>query len=376
MTPPTPSPTRIPRIAWLGGDGIGPEVLDATRSVLDSIGFRAEYIPADIGWKFWCEEGNPLPERTLDVLRSTNCAMFGAITSKPASDAAQELAEPLRSRNLKYSSPIVQLRRQFNLFANIRPAQTFAPSDRPLNVIVVRENTEGLYSGLEIHPTPQSLVAALDPDRRLPHLRETDPSDLALSVRVTTRAGTERIIRRAFELARSLNRKRVTLVEKANVLRATGGLTTEVARAIATAFPEIQFREAHIDTACMDLVRRPSEFDVIVAENLFGDILSDLTAGLSGGPGLAPSANIGDTYAVFEPVHGSAPDIAGKSTANPCAAFLSASMMLDWLGERQLAQRLHSAVRTVLTEARTKTPDLGGSATTKQMASAIIAAAK
>ena len=363
------------QIAWLGGDGIGPEVLDATRTVLDSIGFCAEYIPADIGWKYWCEEGNPLPERTLDVLRSTNCAMFGAITSKPASDAARELAETLRSRNLKYSSPIVQLRRQFNLFANIRPAQTFAPTDRPLDVIVVRENTEGLYSGLEIHPTSQSLVAALDPDRRLPHLRETNPADLALSVRVTTRAGCERIVRRAFELARSLNRKRVTLVEKANVLRATGGLMTEVARTIASNFPEIQFREAHIDTACMDLVRRPAEFDVIVAENLFGDILSDLTAGLSGGPGLAPSANIGETYAVFEPVHGSAPDIAGKNIANPCAAVLSAAMMLDWLGERALAQRLHSAVRTVLTEARTKTPDLGGTATTKQMASAIIAAA-
>ncbi|MBX3381754.1 MAG: isocitrate/isopropylmalate dehydrogenase family protein [Phycisphaeraceae bacterium] len=363
------------QIGWLGGDGIGPEVLDAARSVLDAIGFRAEYIPADIGWKYWCEEGNPLPERTLDVLRSTNCAMFGAITSKPASDAARELAEPLRARNLKYSSPIVQLRREFNLFANIRPAQSFAGAGQPIDVIVVRENTEGLYSGLEIHPTPQSLVSALDPARRLPHLREANPADLALSVRVTTRVGCERIVRRAFEVARSLGRKRVTLVEKANVLRATGGLMTEVAREVAAAFPDIQFREAHIDTACMDLVRRPSEFDVIVAENLFGDILSDLTAGLTGGPGLAPSANIGETYAVFEPVHGSAPDIAGKGVANPCAAVLSASMMLEWLGERTLAQRLHAAVRRVLTEARTKTPDLGGTATTKQMASAIIAAA-
>lgn len=363
------------QIAWLGGDGIGPKVLDATRTVLDSIGFRAEYIPADIGWKFWCEEGNPLPERTLDVLRSTNCAMFGAITSKPASDAALELAPHLRPQNLKYASPIVQLRRQFNLFANIRPARTFTQTERPLDVIVVRENTEGLYAGLEIHPTPQSLVGALDGTRKLPHLRETAPADLALSVRVTTRAGCERIVSRAFELARSLGRKRVTLVEKANVLRATGGLMVEVARSVAARFPDIEFREAHIDTACMDLVRRPGEFDIIVAENLFGDILSDLTAGLSGGPGLAPSANIGETYAVFEPVHGSAPDIAGKGVANPCAAVLSACMMLEWLGEHALAQRLHAAVRRVLTDGQVKTPDLGGTAGTKQMASAIAAAA-
>lgn len=363
------------QIAWLGGDGIGPEVLDATRAVLDSIGFRADYIPADIGWKFWCEEGNPLPERTLEVLLTTNCAMFGAITSKPASDAALELLPALRSQCLRYASPIVQLRRQFNLFANIRPARTFTPTDRPLDVVVVRENTEGLYAGLEIHPTPQTLVGALDSGRKLPYLRETSPADLALSVRVTTRAGSERIVTRAFELARSLGRRRVTLVEKANVLRATGGLMVEVARSVAARFPEIEFREAHIDTACMDLVRRPGEFDVIVAENLFGDILSDLTAGLSGGPGLAPSANIGETYAVFEPVHGSAPDIAGKGVANPCAAVLSACMMLEWLGEHALAQRLHSAVRRVLADCNIRTPDLGGTATTKQMASAIIAAA-
>ncbi|MGH7242176.1 MAG: isocitrate/isopropylmalate dehydrogenase family protein [Phycisphaerales bacterium] len=363
------------QIAWLGGDGIGPEVLDATRFVLDSIGFRAEYIPADIGWKYWCEEGNPLPERTLDVLRSTNCAMFGAITSKPASDAARELAPTLRDRGFTYSSPIVQLRRQFNLFANIRPAQTFTQAQAPVNVIVVRENTEGLYSGLEFRPTSQSLVTAIDPNRRLPHLRETAPNDLALSIRVTTRTASERIVTRAFTLARSLGRKRVTLVEKANVLRATGGLMTEVARAVAATFPDIEFREAHIDTACMDLVRRPSEFDVIVAENLFGDILSDLAAGLTGGPGLAPSANIGETYAVFEPVHGSAPDIAGKQIANPTAAILSASMMLDWLGETKLARRLHAAVQSVLASGTAKTPDLGGSATTKQMASAIAAAA-
>lgn len=364
------------RIAWLGGDGIGPEVLDATRFVLDAIGFRAEYIPADIGWKFWCEEGNPLPARTLDVLRSTNCAMFGAITSKPAGDAARELAEPLRTRGLKYASPIVQLRREFNLYANIRPARTFTLGANSVDVTVVRENTEGLYAGVEVHPTPQSLVATLDPERKLPFLRETAPSDLALSVRVTTRGACERIVSRAFTLARSLGRRRVTLVEKANVMRATGGLMTEVARAVASNFPEIEFREAHIDTACMDLVRKPREFDVIVADNLFGDILSDLAAGLTGGPGLAPSANIGESYAVFEPVHGSAPDIAGRGSVNPCAAVLSACMMLEWLGERELASRLHCAVRQVLTEGITRTADLGGNATTKQMASAIAAAAR
>lgn len=368
--------TQLPRIAWLGGDGIGPEVLDATRTVLDAIGFRAEYIPADIGWTFWCEEGNPLPQRTLEVLRTTTCAMFGAITSKPASDAARELAPAMRERGFTYSSPIVQLRRQFNLYANIRPARTFTSIPTPVDVIVVRENTEGMYAGLESRPTPPALLAALDPQRTLPHLREMDPSDVAISVRVSTRAACERIVTRAFELAQSLGRRRVTLVEKANVLRATGGLMVEVARAVASRYPAIDFREAHIDTACMDLVRRPAEFDVVVAENLFGDILSDLTAGLTGGPGLAPSANIGDNYAVFEPVHGSAPDIAGKGIANPCAALLSASMMLDWLGDRPRAAALRTAITRVLQTGSIKTPDLGGSATTKQVASAIIAAAR
>ena len=362
-------------IACLGGDGIGPEVLDATRLVLDAIGFEADYVPADIGWRFWCEEGNALPGRTLDVLRSTRCAMFGAITSKPASDAARELAPSLQSRGFTYASPIVQLRREFNLYANIRPGRTLLPAAQSVDVIVVRENTEGLYAGLESHPTPQSLVAALDPSRRLLHLREIDPQDLALSVRVTTRASCERIVARAFELAAGLGRRRVTLVDKANVLRATGGLMTEVARTVAKRYPQIEFREAHIDTACMDLVRKPGEFDVIVAENLFGDILSDLVAGLTGGPGLAPSANIGDRYAVFEPVHGSAPDIAGKGVANPCAAILSAAMMLDWLGEHERAQHLQRSVARVLADGKVRTPDLGGTDTTKRMATAIIAAA-
>lgn len=363
-------------IAWLGGDGIGPEVLDAARTVLDAIGFRAEYIPADIGWRYWCEQGNPLPERTVQVLRSTRCAMFGAITSKPASDAARELAPHLRESGRTYASPIVQMRRQFNLYANIRPGRTLLGESNPVDVIVVRENTEGLYAGLEVHPTPQSLVGALDAARRAPHLRECAPEDLALSVRVTTRTGCQRIVARAFELAQSLGRKRVTLVEKANVLRATGGLMTEVARTVAERYPRIEFREAHIDTACMDLVRKPGEFDVIVAENLFGDILSDLVAGLTGGPGIAPSANIGDHYAVFEPVHGSAPDIAGRGVANPCAAVLSAAMMLEWLGERALAARLQAAVATVLARGEVRTPDLGGSDSTKRMATAIIAAAR
>jgi 3-isopropylmalate dehydrogenase len=366
--------SRRYRIAWLGGDGIGPEVLEATRTVLDRAGFAAEYVPGDIGWRLWCQEGNPLPTRTLEMLRSTDGAMFGAITSKPQADAQAELAEPLRARNLKYSSPIVALRRAFDLYANIRPARTFgkpAPGARPIDVIVVRENTEGMYSGLEIHPTPPALLAALDPERRLARHRELPEGDVALSVRVTSRDASERIVRRAFGLAGALGRKRVTLVEKANVLRATGGLMTEAARRVAAEYPSIEFREAHMDTACMDLVRRPEQFDVLVAENLFGDILSDLVAGIAGGPGLAPSANIGDRYAVFEPVHGSAPDIAGKGVANPCAAILSAGMMLEWLGENAIARRVNEAVRRVLDAGAVRTPDLGGNDTTKRMTSAI-----
>lgn len=368
--------SAIPRVAWLCGDGIGREVLDETRSVLDAIGVVLEYVPADIGWRFWCEEGDALPSRTLEVIRSTDCAIFGAITSKPATEAAAELMPRLRGKDLAYRSPIVRLRQMFDLYANVRPAAALPHSPRGVEQIVVfRENTEGLYAGIEIHPTSREVLHVIDQQGLLGRYRELPEDHVAISVRIMSRPSCERIVRAAFEFAASKGRRRVTLVEKPNVLIATGGLMMECARRVASGFPSIEFCIANIDTACMDLVRRPHEFDVIVAENLFGDILSDLVAGMAGGPGLAPSANIGDRYAIFEPVHGSAPDIAGLGIANPCAAILSAAMMIEWLGDSVNAARLRGGVHATLDEGVARTADLGGSSTTKQMASAIAEAA-
>jgi len=364
--------SAAPRVAWLCGDGIGHEVLEATRSVLDAAGVDLEYMPADIGWRFWCEEGDALPLRTLAVIAATDCALFGAITSKPAAEAAAELTPRLHETGLAYRSPIVRLRQMLDLFANVRPAAAHPHSPRGVeNLVVFRENTEGLYAGIEIYPTSQELLRAIDSDGVLARYRELPDDQVALSVRVVSSPACERIVRAAFEFAKANGRRRVTVVEKPNVLKATGGLMIECARRVAAEFSSVEFQIANIDTACMDLVRKPREFDVIVAENLFGDILSDLVAGLAGGPGLAPSANIGDRYAIFEPVHGSAPDIAGRGIANPCAAVLSAAMMLDWLGDGSNAARLRRAVHTTLDERLVRTADLGGVSTTKQMASAI-----
>ena len=360
------------KIAWMPGDGCGHDVMEAARLVLDALGLDAEYVPADIGWEYWCNEGDPLPPRTIDILKQTDCALFGAITSKPKDEAARELAPGMRDKGLVYFSPIVKLRQLLNLHTNLRPCKAYPGN--PLNLrddidlVVFRENTEGMYGGVEFHPIPREVFDALCLNPNMKRFEAKGLDNLALSTRIMSRQGCESIVRRAFEYAKKHGRKSVTLVEKPNVLRETGGLMTRVAREVARQFPGIPRWEANVDAMCMWLIKKPQEYDVLVAENMFGDIISDLAAGLVGGLGFASAANIGDDYAVFEPTHGSAPKYAGQYKVNPMAMLLTAKLMLDWLGEAELAQRLEAAVAAVIAEGKVGTYDVGLSNTTLEVA--------
>ncbi len=366
------------RIAWLPGDGVGVDVLDATRIVLDRLELDAEYVPGDIGWDFWCREGDALPARTIDLLKHVDAALFGAITSKPAKAAAAELVPELREKGLTYRSPIVRMRQMFDLYLCLRPIKAYPGN--PLNfrdgidLVVFRENTEDLYAGVEFSPVPKELADVLGrlakpfaPFAALP------PDQYAVSCKINTRAGSERIARAAFQFAREHRRKKVTIVHKANVVRATDGLFLETARAVAKQYPEIQVDDANIDAMTMWLLKNPFNYDVLVAPNLYGDIISDLCAQMVGGLGFGCSGNIGDKLAVFEPSHGSAPKYAGQYKVNPIATVLAAKMMLDWLDEGAKGRALEGAVAEVIREGKVRTYDMGGSSTTTDMGRAIAA---
>lgn len=379
------------KIAWMPGDGVGNDVMKATRTVLDALGLDAEYPHADIGWEFWCKEGNPLPDRTIEILKQTDCALFGAITSKPRDEANDELDPSLQGKGLSYFSPIVKLRQLFDLHTNLRPCKAYPGN--PLNklgddidLVVFRENTEGSYGGIEWFPLPKKIADAMaDPEVGLPDRMKKwygkGLENVALSTRVMSTQGCESICRQSFEYAKKFGRKSVTLVEKPNVLRETGGLMTRVFREVAKDYPGIGAWEANIDAMCMWLIKNPNDYDVLVAENMFGDIISDLAAGLVGGLGFACAANIGDEYAVFEPTHGSAPKYDGKDVVNPIAMILTAKMMLDWLDEKEMADRLEKAVAKVIKEGKVRTYDMAGvragtgkAASTTEMAAAVVAA--
>ncbi|RMH30234.1 MAG: isocitrate/isopropylmalate dehydrogenase family protein, partial [Planctomycetota bacterium] len=351
------------------GDGVGKDVMQAARLVLDAMKFDAEYVPADIGWEFWCTEGNPLPDRTIEILKTTDCALFGAITSKPRDEAAAELAPELKGKGLDYFSPIVKLRQLFNLHTNLRPCKAYPGN--PLNyrddidLVVFRENTEGMYGGVEWFPLPEKIYNALaDPEvghpKRLERFKAKGLENIAVSTRIMSTQGCESICRRAFEYAAKHGRKSVTLVEKPNVLRETGGLITRVFRGLSKEYAGVKAWEANIDAICMWMIKNPQDYDVLVAENMFGDIISDLCAGLVGGLGFASAANIGDEYAVFEPTHGSAPKYDGKMVVNPMAMLLTAKLMLEWLGEVEDAQRLENAIARVIKEGKVATYDVRG----------------
>lgn len=364
------------RIGWLPGDGIGNEVLDAARMVLDRLNLDAEYLDGDIGWEFWCREGDALPKRTLDLLGRVDAALFGAITSKPSHAAEAELVPALRGQGLSYRSPIVRMRQLFDLYICLRPCKGYPGNagnfKEGIDLVVFRENTEDLYAGVEFSPVPEGIASALSgASKAFAPFSGLAPDQYAVSCKINTRAGSERIARAAFEFARLKGRKKVTVVHKANVVRASDGLFLESAQKVAKEFPDIPMDEANIDALTMWLLKNPKNYDVIVAPNLYGDIISDLCAQMVGGLGFACSGNIGKKVAVFEPTHGSAPKYTGQNKVNPIATLLAAKMMLDYLGEKAKAERLEAAVATVIREGRIRTYDMGGIHSTLKMAAAV-----
>jgi isocitrate dehydrogenase (NAD+) len=328
-------------IAVIPGDGIGPEIMTATLRVLDALDCGLTYEFVDAGMVALEQHGELLPQSTLDVIGKHKVALKGPLTT-PIGDG--------------FTSINVTLRRHFDLYANVRPALSFPGTKsryENIDIITVRENTEGAYRS-----EGQTLSA---------------DGEIAESVARNTRKGSTRIVRYAFELALKKGRKKITAVHKANILKTSSGLFLNVAREIAKEYPQIEFNEMIVDNTCMQLVMKPEQFDVIVTTNLFGDILSDLCAGLVGGLGLAPGDNIGEHAAIFEAVHGSAPDIAGKGIANPCALLLAAADMLDYLDMVPKGNQLRQAIRdTMANERGHVTPDLGGSGSTDSFADAIV----
>jgi len=328
------------RITIIPGDGIGPEIMDAAKAVLDKLGCDFEYEVVQAGLVALEHQGGLLPDNTLSAIDRNPATLKGPLTTPSGGG---------------FTSINVTLRRQFHLYANVRPVITF-PGTRSryenIDIVTIRENTEGMYSGVG-----QTL---------------SDCGEIAEAKSVITREGARRILDFAFRYARTNGRKKVTAVHKANILKTTSGLFLQTARDMAATYPDIDSNEMIVDNACMQLVMHPEQFDVIVTTNLFGDIVSDLCAGLVGGLGMAPGANIGKDHAIFEAVHGSAPDIAGKNLANPSALLLAAALMLEHLGMPGKAESIRRAIRVVLKKKEHTTRDLGGTASTREFTRAIL----
>jgi len=387
-------------IVIMPGDGIGVNVLKESLRVLDAAGFEADYVHADIGWEFWKTEGNPLPERTVKLLEKHKIGLFGAITSKPKQAATDELDPSLRNKGYVYYSPIVSMRQHFNLDVCIRPCVAFKGNplnfvrrgkdgnlEEPLvNSVIFRQNTEGLYGGVEWTNPPTNVYDALMTHPKMKNFKDCPTEDLAVSTRIFTRTACQNISRAAFEYAKKYGYKKVTICEKPNVIRETSGMLTREAKKIGKDYPDIWVNETNIDAQMMWLTKDPENYEIIIAGNMFGDIVSDGFAGLIGGLGFACSANIGKNVAVFEPTHGSAPKYAElePSIVNPIAMFMSACMMLDHIGEAKKAEKIKMAIGKVISKGQVKCYDMmklkggpdvieQGAATTSQMADAIIA---
>ena len=391
-------------IVALPGDGIGKVVLDETIRVLNAAGFDAEYVEGDIGWEFWKKEGNALPQRTIDLIEKHKIALFGAITSKPKDEAFEELAPELKDKGLVYSSPIVGLRQHFNLDICARPCKTY--EGNPLNfirrgpngeieepkvdVVVFRQNTEGLYGGVEwSNPEDKVYEAFMTHPKFKKNFGNVPKEEISISTRIFTKKATERILRAAFDHAKEYGYKSVTLCEKPNVIRETSGMMYKMALQMQKEdYPEIELWNTNIDAQMMWLTKNPENYGVIVAGNMFGDIISDGFAGLIGGLGFACSAqmNPDNGVAVFEPTHGSAPKYADYdvSIVNPIAMIESACMMLDHIEEKEIASKIRKAVAEVIKEGKVQTYDMKkmpgrpdviekGAASTQEMADAIIA---
>lgn len=327
------------KVTLIPGDGSGPEVIAAAKRVVEATGVAIEWEQAEAGAAMIEKYGTPLPEATIESIRRNKVALKGPVTTP--------VGTGFRSVN-------VAMRKTFDLYANVRPAKTYPgviTKFENIDLVVVRENTEDLYAGIE-------------------HMVGEDAAE---SIKLITRKGCERIIRYAFEFAVREGRKKVTAVHKANIMKCTDGMFLDIARQIAKEYPQIEFNDSIVDAMCMRLVMHPEDYDVLVCPNLYGDIVSDLCAGLVGGLGLTPSANVGVEGAIFEPIHGSAPDIAGQHKINPTAAILSGALMLAHLGEAEAAAHIEKAVMKVISEGKTLTEDMGGTASTEQFADAVIA---
>lgn len=328
------------KITVIPGDGIGPSIIESAIQILTHAGCDFDYEYADAGLVALEKHGELLPQATLDLIEKHKVSLKGPLTTPVGGG---------------FTSINVSLRKKFNLYANVRPVISFKGTKSRydnIDIITVRENTEGMYSGAG--------------------QKRSSDNQSAEAMSIITREGAERIVTFAFELARQEGRKKVTIIHKANILKSTSGLFLEVAREVAARYPDIQSEEMIVDAACMNLVMYPERFDVMVTTNLFGDILSDLCAGLVGGLGMAPGANIGEGAAIFEAVHGSAPDIAGKNIANPTSVILAAIQMLEYLGMQDKAERIREAVRATIESGDRVTRDLGGSASTSEFTQAII----
>lgn len=326
------------KLTLIPGDGIGPEITQAACRVLEATGVEIEWHVVDAGQDIMAQYGTPLPDNVLESVRQNGTALKGPVTTPVGSG--------FRSVN-------VALRQALDLYVNLRPALSIPGVKsryEDIDLVVVRENTEDLYAGIE-------------------HMVGEDAAE---SIKIITRKASERVVRYAFEYARAQGRHKVTAVHKANIMKCSDGLFLESARHVAESYNDIEFEDRIVDNMCMQLVQKPELYDVMVMPNLYGDIISDLCAGLVGGLGVAPGANIGDTMAIFEPVHGSAPKYAGKNKANATATILSAAMMLRHLGENKAAESVTAAVRQVIGEGKRVTYDLGGDAGTSEMADAII----
>ena len=390
-------------IVKLPGDGIGKIVLEEAIRVLDAAGFEAEYVEGDIGWEFWCKEGNPLPERTIHLIEKHKKALFGAITSKPKEEAFNELDPELKEKGLVYFSPIVGLRQHFNLDICLRPCRSYRGNplnfirrgpggtiEEPLvDVAIFRQNTEGLYGGVEWSNPPAKVYEALMTHPKfVKNFGNVPVEELSVSTRIFTKKATHRILHAAFSHACKYNYRSVTLCEKPNVIRETSGMMYKMAREMQKSeFPEIELWNTNIDAQMMWLTKNPEDYGVIVAGNMFGDIVSDAFAGLIGGLGFACSAQINPDsgIGVFEPTHGSAPKYAGYpvSIVNPVAMIESACMMLDHIEKQQTAQKIRQAIAEVILDGKVHTYDMKklpgspdvlqkGAASTRQMTDAII----
>ncbi len=331
-------------VTFIPGDGVGPEISEATRRVLEATGVKFNWEKAYAGADVIKEYGTPLPDSVLDSIKKNKVAIKGPVTTP--------VGTGFRSVN-------VAMRKALDLYACVRPCKTYTGAPSPfidVDIVIVRENTEDLYAGVEFEkgtPAAGDLIAFINSK-----LGDVIKADSGLSIKMITESGSRRIIKYAFEYARRYGRKKVTATQKANIMKYSDGLFLSVAREEASKYPDIEFQEALIDNLCMQLVRRPQEYDVIVAPNLYGDIISDLCAGLVGGLGLAPGANIGDEIALFEPTHGSAPKYTGQNRVNPMAMMLSGVMMLRHIGESEAADRLEGAIAAIIAEGRSVTYDM------------------